>query len=111
MSDFEVGEIVVCVKSGADAPNPWHAANPLTVGAEYTILEIARYRHVSGADMGMGYAVDRSGRYWHGDCFRRKGKPTDITFAYEILRKVNAKNTKRRKRERAAHVNCRCITC
>lgn len=89
--DFDVGEVVVCVKSGADSPNPWHAANPLTVGAEYTILDKVQFRHVSGADMGRGYAVDRSGRYWHGACFRRKAKPTDISFAYEILRKVTKK--------------------
>lgn len=91
--DFDVGEVVVCVKSGADVPNPWHRANPLTVGAEYMILGRTTFRHVSGASMGEGYAVDNSGRYWSGDMFRRKEikSQTDISFAHDILKRVREK--------------------
>lgn len=90
MSTFEVGEVVICVKSGADAPNPWHRANPLTVGAEYTILSVSVQFHANGNRMPDLYAVDRSGRLWSGEQFRRKGqsRPTDITFAYDICRRV-----------------------
>lgn len=92
--NFEQGEIVICVKSGADAPNPWHRANPLTIGAEYTILKVSPQRHADGHKLEDLYAVDTSGRLWSGSHFRRKERKTDITFAFEILRKCAQKKIK-----------------
>lgn len=88
---FDVGEVVICVKSGADAPNPWHRANPLTVGAEYTILRVVPCTKAMGTGLPDMFAVDRSGRLWNEENFRRKSKPTDIGFAYEILREAIGK--------------------
>lgn len=94
--DFSVGEVVICVKSGRDAPNPWHSSNPLTVGAEYTILKVMPVYHANGTRHPDQYAVDNSGRMWTGQYFRRKeeGRKTDISFAYEILRKVTTRRPK-----------------
>jgi hypothetical protein len=85
---FDVGEQIICVRSGADAPNPWHRGNPLTVGAEYTVLRVVPQHHANGTRLEDLIAVDRSGRLWSHDMFRRRERKTDIGFAYDILAEV-----------------------
>lgn len=94
---FDVGEVVICIKSGADVPNPWHRANPLTVGAEYTVLEVVPSIHANGTRLEDNVRVDRSGRLWNASMFRRRERKTDIGFAHAILHKMT-KKTKRRER-------------
>lgn len=65
-----VGDKVVCIKDGADAPNPWHRANPLTLGALYTIMCVSDQMHASGTVMPTLYGVDNSGRLWGAEHFR-----------------------------------------
>lgn len=86
---FDVGEVVICIDNGAGAPNPWHRANPLTLGAEYPVLRVVPQVHANGTQLDDLIAVDRSGRLWTCTMFRRKGRETDISFAYKILRKVS----------------------
>lgn len=88
---FTPGQEVVCVKSGADAPNPWHRAHPLTLGKVYIVLDARPYFHADGTQMEDMIAVDRSGRLWNASMFRPLGKVTDIDFAYRILAKANRK--------------------
>lgn len=67
---FDVGEVVICIRSGADAPNPWHSANPLTIGAEYVVLRRVPCVHANGTRLDDMIAVDKSGRLWSHTQFR-----------------------------------------
>lgn len=84
---FEVGQQVICVDASLPA-NPWHQAHMIVKGQIYTVMALEGPKCIS---------IDGSRRAWQNWRFRPLvARKTDISFAYEILRKAT-----KRKRLRA----------
>ena len=79
---FRVGQKVVCVDASLPA-NPWHCQHPLVKDRIYTVRNLEGPKCID---------IDGSRRAWQNWRFRPLvEQKTDISFAYEILRKVSKK--------------------